>query len=111
MLYDLPAPAKLNLFLHVVGRRADGYHLLQTVFRLIDLSDRIDLDVRSDGKIVRETDMFGVPHDEDLVVRAARALQAQTGAKYGDRPDRSKSTLGYRTEPRGTDATGAHTGR
>ncbi|MEI7568923.1 MAG: 4-(cytidine 5'-diphospho)-2-C-methyl-D-erythritol kinase [Alcaligenaceae bacterium] len=83
MLYDLPAPAKLNLFLHVIGRRADGYHLLQTVFRLIDLADRIDLDVRPDGKIVRETDMVGVPHDEDLVVRAARALQAQTGAKYG----------------------------
>ena len=83
MLYDLPAPAKLNLFLHVVGRRADGYHLLQTVFRLIDLADRIDLDVRPDGKIVRETDMLGVPHDEDLVVRAARALQAQTGTKHG----------------------------
>ena len=83
MLYDLPAPAKLNLFLHVIGRRADGYHLLQTVFRLIDLADRIDLDVRADGKIVRETDMVGVPHDEDLVVRAARALQAQTGAKSG----------------------------
>jgi len=83
VLYDLPAPAKLNLFLHVIGRRADGYHLLQTVFRLIDLADRIDLDVRPDGKIVRETDMVGVPHDEDLVVRAARALQAQTGAKYG----------------------------
>ena len=83
MLYDLPAPAKLNLFLHVVGRRADGYHLLQTVFRLIDLADRIDLDVRPDGKIMRETDMLGVPHDEDLVVRAARALQAQTGTKHG----------------------------
>ena len=73
MLYDLPAPAKLNLFLHVVGRREDGYHLLQTVFRLISLADRIDVDLRRDGKIVRETDMLGVPHDEDLVVRAARA--------------------------------------
>ena len=83
MLYDLPAPAKLNLFLHVVGRRADGYHLLQTVFRLISLADRIDIDLRRDGKIVRETDMVGVPHDEDLVVRAARALQAHTGTKLG----------------------------
>ena len=83
MLYDLPAPAKLNLFLHVVGRRADGYHLLQTVFRLISLADRIDVDLRRDGEIVRETDLLGVPHDEDLVVRAARALQAQTGTKHG----------------------------
>lgn len=83
MLYDLPAPAKLNLFLHVVGRRADGYHLLQTVFRFISLADRIDIDLRRDGKIVRETDMVGVPHDEDLVVRAARALQAHTGTKLG----------------------------
>lgn len=83
MLYDLPAPAKLNLFLHVVGRRADGYHLLQTVFRLIDLADRIDIDLRTDGKIVRETDMVGVPHDQDLVVRAARALQAHTGVTQG----------------------------
>ena len=83
MLYDLPAPAKLNLFLHVVGRRDDGYHLLQTVFRLISLADRIDVDLRRDGKIVRETDMLGVPHDEDLVVRAARALQTHTGTKLG----------------------------
>jgi 4-diphosphocytidyl-2-C-methyl-D-erythritol kinase len=83
VLYDLPAPAKLNLFLHVVGRRADGYHLLQTVFRLIGLADRIDVDLRRDGKIVRETDLLGVPHDEDLVVRAARILQAHTGTKLG----------------------------
>jgi 4-diphosphocytidyl-2-C-methyl-D-erythritol kinase len=83
VLYDLPAPAKLNLFLHVVGRRDDGYHLLQTVFRLISLADRIDIDVRRDGNIVRETDMVGVPHDQDLVVRAARALQAHTGTKLG----------------------------
>jgi 4-diphosphocytidyl-2-C-methyl-D-erythritol kinase len=83
VLYDLPAPAKLNLFLHVVGRRDDGYHLLQTVFRLISLADRIDVDLRRDGNIVRETDMLGVPHGEDLVVRAARALQAHTGTKLG----------------------------
>ena len=73
----------MNLFLHVVGRRDDGYHLLQTVFRLISLADRIDVDLRRDGKIVRETDMLGVPHDEDLVVRAARALQTHTGTKLG----------------------------
>ena len=75
MLYDLAAPAKLNLFLHVVGRRPDGYHLLQTIFRLIDLSDSLDVDTRRDGKIVRDTDMLGVAHDDDLVVRAAKALQ------------------------------------
>ncbi len=83
MLYDIPAPAKLNLFLHVTGRRTDGYHLLQTVFRFIDLNDRLDIDVRADGRICRETDMPGVPHDEDLVVRAATALQRQTGCALG----------------------------
>jgi len=83
MLYDLPAPAKLNLFLHVIGRRPDGYHLLQTVFRLIDLCDSLDIDTRSDGRIVRDTDMPGVAHDDDLVVRAAKALQQHTGTKLG----------------------------
>lgn len=83
MLYDLAAPAKLNLFLHVVGRRPDGYHLLQTVFRLIDLGDSLDIDTRRDGEIVRESDMLGVAHDDDLVVRAAKALQQQTGCKLG----------------------------
>lgn len=83
MLYDLAAPAKLNLFLHVVGRRQDGYHLLQTIFRLIDLSDLLDIDVRRDGQIVRDTDMLGVAHDDDLVVRAAKALQQHTGSKLG----------------------------
>lgn len=83
MLYDLPAPAKLNLFLHVIGRRTDGYHLLQTVFQLIDLADSLDVDTRADGAIVRETDMLGVAHEEDLVVRAARLLQQATGSKLG----------------------------
>lgn len=83
MLYDLIAPAKLNLFLHVVGRRADGYHLLQTVFQFISLADRLDIDTRADGQICRVTDMVGVPHDQDLVVRAARLLQEATGTKLG----------------------------
>lgn len=83
MLYDLAAPAKLNLFLHVTGRRDDGYHLLQTVFRLINLTDLLDIDVRLDGQIQRETTMQGVKHDDDLVVRAARALQRHTGTSLG----------------------------
>jgi 4-diphosphocytidyl-2-C-methyl-D-erythritol kinase len=83
MLYDIPAPAKLNLFLHVTGRRADGYHLLQTVFRFISLADAIDIDVRHDGLIRRETNMQGIAHDDDLVVRAARSLQQATGCKSG----------------------------
>ena len=82
-LYDVPAPAKLNLFLHVVGRRADGYHLLQTVFRFIDLCDTLHFDVRSDGVISRATDLPGVPEDQDLTVRAARALQKTTGTRQG----------------------------
>jgi 4-diphosphocytidyl-2-C-methyl-D-erythritol kinase len=83
MLYDLIAPAKLNLFLHVVGRRADGYHLLQTIFQFISLADYLDIDTREDGQICRETDMVGVAHDQDLVVRAARLLQQSTGTKQG----------------------------
>ncbi|WP_191577960.1 4-(cytidine 5'-diphospho)-2-C-methyl-D-erythritol kinase [Achromobacter insolitus] len=82
-LYDVPAPAKLNLFLHVVGRRADGYHLLQTVFRFIDLCDTLHFDVRPDGVISRATDLPGVPEDQDLTVRAARALQKAAGTRQG----------------------------
>ena len=78
-----PAPAKLNLFLHVVGRRADGYHELQTVFRLLDLSDRIGIRMRADGEIVRVEGMPEVPAEQDLAVRAARALQAATGTRRG----------------------------
>ena len=83
MLYDLPAPAKLNLFLHVVGRRPDGYHLLQTVFRFVDLADSVDIDTRRDGLVHRETDMPGVPPEQDLAVRAALALQRHTGTALG----------------------------
>jgi 4-diphosphocytidyl-2-C-methyl-D-erythritol kinase len=68
------APAKLNLFLHVVGRRADGYHLLQTVFRFIDLADSLRFAPRGDGRIVLATPTPGVPPEQDLVVRAAEAL-------------------------------------
>ncbi|MFN6961603.1 MAG: 4-(cytidine 5'-diphospho)-2-C-methyl-D-erythritol kinase, partial [Rhodocyclaceae bacterium] len=72
---DWPAPAKLNLFLHVVGRRADGYHLLQTVFRFIDLYDTLRFTPRADGRIVLATPTPGVPPERDLVVRAARMLK------------------------------------
>ena len=78
-----PAPAKLNLFLHVVGRRADGYHLLQTAFRLLDWGDTLDFARRTDGRIRRVNDVPGVAEAEDLVVRAARLLQAHTGCTLG----------------------------
>jgi 4-diphosphocytidyl-2-C-methyl-D-erythritol kinase len=77
------APAKLNLMLHVVGRRADGYHQLQTVFQLIDLCDRIEIEIREDGVIARPEGPVGVPEAEDLVVRAAAALKAATGTRLG----------------------------
>jgi len=78
-----PAPAKLNLMLHVVGRRADGYHELQTVFQLIDLCDRLEISVRDDGVISRPTGPAGVAEADDLTVRAARALKAATGTPLG----------------------------
>ncbi len=74
-LNDCPAPAKLNLFLHVTGRRADGYHLLQTVFQLLDHGDTLHFSTRDDGEIHRTTELAGVPAENDLVVRAARLLQ------------------------------------
>jgi len=80
---DWPAPAKLNLFLHVVGRRADGYHLLQTVFRFLDFGDTLRCEPRSDGRIVLATPLPGVPPETDLTVRAAHALRAATGATAG----------------------------
>jgi 4-diphosphocytidyl-2-C-methyl-D-erythritol kinase len=74
-----PAPAKLNLFLHVLGRRADGYHELQTVFRLIDRADRVGIAARGDGDI-RFSGVFG---SDNLCVRAARLLQEETGSRLG----------------------------
>ena len=82
-LDDCPAPAKLNLFLHITGRRADGYHTLQTAFRLVDLADRLSFVRRDDGAIVRLGGLADVAADDDLVVRAARALQAAAGCRFG----------------------------
>jgi 4-diphosphocytidyl-2-C-methyl-D-erythritol kinase len=74
-LNNCAAPAKLNLFLHVTGRRADGYHLLQTVFQLLDHGDTLHFSLRDDARIIRTTELAGVPAESDLVVRAARLLQ------------------------------------
>lgn len=81
-LYDLPAPAKLNLFLHITGRRADGYHLLQSVFMLIDWCDTLHIELRGDGQLSREDLSTPLPAD-DLVLRAARALQAHARPGQG----------------------------
>lgn len=80
---EWPAPAKLNLFLHVTGRRHDGYHCLQTVFQLLDWGDRVRLRLRDDGGIHRIDPLPGVAPEDDLAVRAARALQAAAGASHG----------------------------
>lgn len=78
-----PAPAKLNLFLHVLGRRADGYHLLQTVFRLIDYGDALRFRVRRDGVIAMERELDGVPGERNLCVRAAALLKKESGCSLG----------------------------
>lgn len=81
-LYDILAPAKLNLFLHITGRRADGYHTLQSVFVLIDWCDTLHFNIRSDGQISREDLSWALPAD-DLIVQAARALQMATHCPLG----------------------------
>ena len=81
-IYDLPAPAKLNLFLHINGRRPDGYHLLQSVFMLIDWCDTLHVERRADGVLSREDLTTPLPAD-DLVLRAAKALQAAAGVPHG----------------------------
>jgi 4-diphosphocytidyl-2-C-methyl-D-erythritol kinase len=78
-----PAPAKINLFLHVTGRRPDGYHLLQTSFRMLDHCDMIGLHARHDGLIIRRNEIPGVPAETDLTVRAARLLQSRSGCRLG----------------------------
>ena len=78
-----PAPAKLNLFLHVIGRRPDGYHLLQSVFRLIGRGDTLRFSPRGDGTVLRARPLPGVPEEHDLCVRAARLLQEASGCRQG----------------------------
>jgi 4-diphosphocytidyl-2-C-methyl-D-erythritol kinase len=82
-MHTWPAPAKLNLFLHVTGRRADGYHLLQTVFQFLDYGDQLRFEPTGDGRIVRAAPLPDVPEDGDLTVRAARLLQAHAGVTPG----------------------------
>lgn len=87
-LLDIPAPAKINLFLHITGRRADGYHLMQSVFVLLDLCDTLHIETRADGRISRadigsSTQGSDPLPDNDLCVRAARLLQATTGCTQG----------------------------
>ena len=82
-MLTLPAPAKLNLMLHITGRRADGYHELQTLFQFLDHGDELGFALREDGEIVLHTEIAGVPHDANLIVRAARKLQAESGCHLG----------------------------
>src|SRR3546814_15289961 len=81
--FTWPAPAKLNLFLHVTGRRADGYHQLQTVFQFVDLHDKLYFVPRGDGEFTRSGAPAGISEDDDLVLRAARAIRQASGANLG----------------------------
>ena len=78
-----PAPAKLNLFLHVTGRRPDGYHLLQTLFQFLDRGDTLEFEVREDGRIQRSEGPEGIPEESDIAIKAARLLQARSGTGLG----------------------------
>lgn len=80
-----PAPAKLNLFLHITGRRSDGYHELQTIFQILDYGDELAFEVTESPVITRVTDIPGVPADDDLIVRAASLLRAEAGVEQGAR--------------------------
>ena len=82
-LLTLPAPAKLNLMLHITGRRPDGYHELQTIFQFLDYGDELSFALREDGEIRLQTEIADVPHDSNLIVKAARALKEQSGCTLG----------------------------
>jgi 4-diphosphocytidyl-2-C-methyl-D-erythritol kinase len=85
-----PAPAKINLFLHVLGRREDGYHLLQTAFQFLDLADELKFSLRDDGQIRRQANYQNVPEDADLVVRAAKILAEYSATPFGVNIDINK---------------------
>src|SRR5262245_4029538 len=87
---EFPAPGKLNLMLRITGRRADGYHLLQSVIRFIDYGDTLKFHVTEDGTIARVNEVAGVPADADLALRAARLLQRITGTRLGARIELEK---------------------
>lgn len=82
-MLTLPAPAKLNLMLHIIGRRADGYHELQTLFQFLDHGDELSFSPREDGEIRLHAELPGVDHDSNLIVRAARLLQGESGCPLG----------------------------
>jgi len=79
----LPAPAKLNLMLHILGRRPDGYHELQTIFQFLDYGDELSFALREDGEVCLQTPVADVPHDSNLIVKAARALKERSGCELG----------------------------
>ncbi|ALG68570.1 4-(cytidine 5'-diphospho)-2-C-methyl-D-erythritol kinase [Beggiatoa leptomitoformis] len=83
MIFTCPAPAKLNLFLHITGRRSDGYHYLQTIFQFLDYSDELQFVVREDGQIYCDTTNIDVPMEHNLAYQAARCLQQHTQTHYG----------------------------
>lgn len=103
----LPAPAKLNLFLRITGRRADGYHLLQTVFQLLDWGDEVCLELRGNGRIERLLPLPGVSETNDLSLRAARALQER--ARRENRPWSGAAIGLHKHIPRGSGLGGAST--
>lgn len=78
-----PAPAKLNRFLHIVGQRPDGYHLLQTVFQFLDYCDLLDFQLRTDGQVILQSPIEGVPTEKNLIFRAAKLLQSHSGSAMG----------------------------
>ena len=82
-----PAPAKLNLMLHITGRREDGYHELQTVFQFIDFSDLLEFKIRGDDQIIRHSENFTVPENEDIIIRAANLLRDKYRQKNEKNPN------------------------
>jgi 4-diphosphocytidyl-2-C-methyl-D-erythritol kinase len=104
------APAKLNLFLHVTGRRADGYHLLQTVFQMVDHGDLLHFTLRDDGQVRRVNDIAGVAEDTDLCVRAARLLQATIAGRNGSGGGSGSDSIRNNSGTTGTTGTSATIG-